>query len=1170
MYGDFSRWKRPRHQNYAGVLHQQGRVLLDPDWNDQAVITNAWQDLAARQVIGSSVAAVSSQEPKSLQVTQAKVDGGQVTLQVQPGNAWADGLKVQVPEDPSNPGTPVTRSATYLEPPLQVAAVSVADIKAGTRDAVVLEVWREALNAFQTCQDLLDPEDLLEPALGGPDTTERLLTAMRFRLLRLTSAEESCPDLAAKLQDDWGEKGKLQVTLRPTTTIPGDCPVVEGGGYVGFEHCLYRIEMARVNQPLTKSGAASQVRFKWSQCNGGLVGRGQCDLAAADRKITITANDQAIQMSGLESFYLEVVEFDMDQGCWRTTYGAEVSPNGLNLEVGQEHYVEATRPSGKVFFRLWNGIKPVSDFPKVAAPTEPHELNDGIRLEFDADTGSNYQPEDYWTFPVRAGDISHPNPLLKDQPPQGIHYHRVPVAILNWNAGKDIVYAPDQKAIEDCRHVFRPLTQQTICCTFVVGDGISSHGDFDSLEEAVEHLPENGGDICLLPGYHRANVMLNHKRDIRIRGCDHLTLVVPQDEQAPIFQVIDSNRIILEHLDLAALRGQAIVLKTDKGELSDIEVCHNRIYAGQNAIIVNQGTAIAIRENHISMADQEKGDVAIFMLAQDSLIEENEVIVVPAEQAGAISDEPGYKSFPNPLDPCSDERKAYQDRHRMKKYHSRMGQIARSYKLGTPGQVKAFKTRGGIQIGGTSERIAVLRNRIIGGSGNGITLGHIPQELDDIQKEIRKAYALYQLSPERLAALQEKYGGFLQKLCLEENEIRDMGLNGIGVVGFFGLSTIGLLTSVEDLTIYRNLIHYCLQQFPADIPAPMKLEMGFGGIALADCENLVIRENRIEQNGKTHLEPVSGIFLLLGEKVDISDNRILNNGPRTSENDADARPGLRGGIVIVMTSKQVRTELFAGKTFHYQDGIPAAKIHNNIITQPLGQALFIMAMGPVSVVGNHLTSQGADFRVNPLSALAGAVLIFNLGVSKDLMTLLLLSSIRQVAQANALVVTKAISSATVTNVPGVLLPYLPSGNVLFANNQTTLDLRSPEINFALSSLFIFSLDDVSYSSNQSECASWLDVVLSNTAILAVTIRTNDNRFQEGLTRAFFSLFSYGLMNTTTANQATHCLHALGHPLLLTTAANKVLYSQPCSANYQALAGHFKLTTLKAATVRTEL
>ena len=33
----------------------------------------------------------------------------------------------------------------------------------------------------------------------------------------------------------------------PVTVVPGDCPVVDGGGYTGFEHNLYRVEIARTN-----------------------------------------------------------------------------------------------------------------------------------------------------------------------------------------------------------------------------------------------------------------------------------------------------------------------------------------------------------------------------------------------------------------------------------------------------------------------------------------------------------------------------------------------------------------------------------------------------------------------------------------------------------------------------------------------------------------------------------------------------------------------------------------------------------------------------------------------------------------------------------------------------------------------------------------------------------
>ena len=58
MKGDFSNWRSEAGHNFAGVLHQQGRVLLDADWNAQTAIANYWQDTAGSDIIGARVAAV--------------------------------------------------------------------------------------------------------------------------------------------------------------------------------------------------------------------------------------------------------------------------------------------------------------------------------------------------------------------------------------------------------------------------------------------------------------------------------------------------------------------------------------------------------------------------------------------------------------------------------------------------------------------------------------------------------------------------------------------------------------------------------------------------------------------------------------------------------------------------------------------------------------------------------------------------------------------------------------------------------------------------------------------------------------------------------------------------------------------------------------------------------
>lgn len=58
MKGDFSKWDSAKDQNFSGVLLQQGRVLIDSDWNAQTQIDIDWKDLIVRDAIGTNVAAV--------------------------------------------------------------------------------------------------------------------------------------------------------------------------------------------------------------------------------------------------------------------------------------------------------------------------------------------------------------------------------------------------------------------------------------------------------------------------------------------------------------------------------------------------------------------------------------------------------------------------------------------------------------------------------------------------------------------------------------------------------------------------------------------------------------------------------------------------------------------------------------------------------------------------------------------------------------------------------------------------------------------------------------------------------------------------------------------------------------------------------------------------------
>jgi len=1126
--GDFSRWRYKRSDNFFGVLPQQGRVLLDSDGTAQTSIVSDWQDVTAIDVIGAGVAAVPAELADSFKIDRARVQAGQVLVTVEPGRVWADGVLVHLVEN-----SPVDRVATYLEPPVQTPQASVAMIGAGVRDAVVLEVWREAINGFQL------PDVLIEPALGGPDTAERVYTSAAFRLYRM-GAGDTCSSIP--IADDFSKKGKLEVTLQPTIPSGGDCPVIEGGGYTGFEHHLYRIEIA----DLPAGGAPS---FKWSRFNGGLVGRGIFD--GATLRVNLTANLAAINTCGLSQFYLEAEEFDVLRGVWSVTYGAPVTLNSSNQLVLPAVATFGAIPSSPpppadprtVFFRLWDGIKPISAF--VAAK----ELEDGIILQFDPAAAANYSARDYWTFQVRAGGVGNPLTLIDTKPPQGIVHHRVPLGVITWNAALDVTAAAG--GISDCRDPFQPLTRISSCCTYRVGDGIESHGEFKTIQAAVNALPASGGEICVLPGTYRESVFINGRRDIRMHGCGPRSRIIAplqRNTALPGIHVRDSRGICIDSLAVEAQPlGPGILLDNTGSDaavllpggqipkLHDIELLRLRVTAqARSAIEARGGRFIEIRECDIRMLDVPSGWPGIFFLGDDGLIERNQVRVRSRRQ---LDDDITWP-------------------------------------------VPASSGLGGIQIGGTSDRVRIINNIIQGGIANGITLGSVMVvdangndggiligwvvNANDPCNPCNPGSTFFppgsSQDPTRTVS-----AGPLTEIRIERNRIYDMGLSGISVVAFFDLKSAQETISVARLAILGNDIRRCLRREIESIPAAMIERIGYGGIALADVESLDIWDNVIEDNGPRRTDPICGIFVLLGEGVDISRNRIVNNGARTEEPVSSAKRGQRGGIIIRNVTSPVSGAATTKLTAYtaIQTDRPALRVHDNIVVTPMGRALSVTALGAVSAVGNQFVSQA----VTPIQTrstdafLASTVYIGNLGRNFDIRSWQASyqkTKLGAFQQDNNYSFSNNTFSAAPTAIAPTTVRFFIGGQVLFVANQVMLDVTERGVSIAASSIMIVSLDDVGFSDNQCQMQLADDVVIVHALLFGISLRANGNRWEEPVPNALYSAITLGMMNVTAHNVGTHCIAALAPPKLLVAGPNVVLLSQffddPCSVVNKILAG----------------
>jgi hypothetical protein len=1096
MKGDFSKWGLKPTDNFSGVLHQQGRVLLDQDWNASTQIQALWKETVGQDVIGDGLVAVPAAEPDGLKIlsattTAATVDPlnpgivlSAVDLVLQSGRVWVDGVHLHY-------DGAVPLHAEYFSPPLQSPQESIASIAAGTRDAVVLEVWDEAFSAYQA------PLELLEPALGGPDTTERSKTFMAVKLFRL-NADQDCGDLP--IDDVFANKGKLTVTPAPTTVIAGPCPVPDSGGYTGFEHYLYRIEIATPT-------ATNQARFKWSQFNGGLVGRGVFTAGAPNTgTVAITANNQMINQCGLDSFYLEALAFDPAFGHWRivcTASATLVSADTLSLTA-----VSGAWPAGTSgFFRLWNGIELISNHPTGLAI--PNPFNDGIRLEFEpAIAGNaNYTPGDYWTFPARAASVAS-NPALwpTAASPEGVHYHRAALGILEWTSKAPVSLTPNN--IHDCRQVFLPLAKMKGCCTVTVGDGKDSFGQFKSIQAAVNSLPAKGGTVCVLKGIYDESIVIDKRADIRIHGCGPSTRIraisddgVPQ----PAFLIQNSNAIVLEDMAIEA--------------------------GPRSAVQIDKSRNVTVRRCLIQMRDLATTWQAIYSRGDDILIQENTIEVLPRPITA-------IPAAPAPAPAMAEGIEAVIVTKSI---------LANKINVGTA-------TRGGIQLAGGSERVRVLDNLIQGGIWNGITLGSLVEvnsETDEDFPDIPgKADPCDPCKPADSTDDDDPQGGppkflsagDLYDIEISRNRITDMGMNGIGVVRFFDLANKGDLIGVNGLHIYDNFITRCMRRDIGKIREAMEWLVAYGGIALAKVRDLRILRNEIINNGRTHIVPICGVYAIIVQGLQLDDNRILNNGQRSKEPVKNAQSGIRGGVhvwIILPMISPIDDSLTTTATTTSQfkstarDGSSTVMMRDNIIVVPVGRAVTFFALGSVVVARNRLTTQGSTAK--DLDLLATTTLIGNLGFSNE-WTLGFLETLFQiplsqfpelVKSGKACEIFKKFGIKNLKSKPPSFWPPVSrqwaTGKTLFTENQVTFDVAIEPITLALSSIAILSLDDVGFSDNQSEVSSTNFFIGANAVLLAGSVRVNDNRFSETWQRALYSGISFGGMNITSHNITTHCL-----------------------------------------------
>lgn len=401
MTGDYSRLTFDPAKHYTSVRMQQGRVVTDSDWNEQADLLDRRARTAIVDMFGRFLLAT----PEAFAITS---DNG---LSIGRGRLYLDGLLAEnrgagppawdpvLIEEYGPAPVPYAQQPFLPNPP----ALPVS----GGPYLVYLDVWQREVTAAE------DP-GLREVALGGPDTTTRMQTIWQVKLLPGTAAGRSAaleksPEFAPS-----GGRFSAQTA---------------GTGYLRAENQLYRVE-------IHEGGAPGQGTFKWSRDNGSIVAR----VLRQNSPSRLTVDkDQAQRLAAGD--WVEIVDDHSElhgiPGEMRkitTAQGGVVNlAPSLKRSLGANPRVRRWDQKGKVFDESGNvyaDLDAANATGAIAIPPRgrPIALEDGVIVSFDlASAKSVFKTGDYWVTPARAADRSVAP--LKDAPPLGIHHHYVELAL---------------------------------------------------------------------------------------------------------------------------------------------------------------------------------------------------------------------------------------------------------------------------------------------------------------------------------------------------------------------------------------------------------------------------------------------------------------------------------------------------------------------------------------------------------------------------------------------------------------------------------------------------------------------------------------------------------------------------------------------------------------------
>ncbi len=501
MGSDRARISYDKTREYRSVVAQQGRVTLEADVNEEAVIASEALRYETIDIIGPTGT------PDNGYLVSVDAAGN---LTVGPGIMYVGGWRMRFPQPVS-----VADQPEWIDQPPMVWAQN----QKGSNYVIALLVSEQEVQA-------VEDQALREVALGGPDTTAR--TRLMQHIVAVPTRDDTC----AAVLKDWDSVLKpLGLALHPDTFAldfdaalqmsfyppagPVDpcCPPAQGG-YLGADNQLVRVTVTSYDT------AAHTGTLLWGWNNASFLYRAKLvDPTANPQILTLSPAPVDSEHTPQINQVIEVLRSTMELGnpadlnfiaapegdvITLASAGTVFDPttNQLTLPTGTLLPADYATDTNPLFVRLWQAEVPFTD----GTPALLDQVSGlAVTINMAALPSGPLEARPFWDFAVRPNTPQQVYPQRYLEAPQG------PTGPRRWLTDLAIIEASGFLAttgkpggftiLADCRVHFNPLTglgDDCGCCGITLNAAeVTERG---GLQAVVDAQAKVGQSLSLRPG----------------------------------------------------------------------------------------------------------------------------------------------------------------------------------------------------------------------------------------------------------------------------------------------------------------------------------------------------------------------------------------------------------------------------------------------------------------------------------------------------------------------------------------------------------------------------------------------------------------------------------------------------------------------------------------------